>query len=213
MFLCPLFSQWFYISLNVQESLDREYQRQRITGRTLDYLHTGLHILEENAVYVSVSFLVFSVVNLALDFFLLVGSCCKIRLLMLPWLLVSMLELVLLGGPLVLVTDILVLHLLSVQGHLLPCLLLTNIPALLTILLMSAWCLVLAAYVSLGPAQVDQQAEGRQGGLEVECEVRSRARHSQYTQFYRQRHRHARPHQPSEVNIYPTLPPLSSMAG
>jgi len=159
----------------LKESLDREYQRERITGRTLDYLHTGLHILEENAVYVSVSFLVFSVVNLALDFFLLVGSCCKIRLLMLPWLLVSMLELVLLGGPLVLVTDILVLHLLSVQGHLLPCLLLTNIPALLTILLMSAWCLVLAAYVSLGPAQVDQQAEGRQGGLEVECEVRSRA--------------------------------------
>ena len=69
----------FNISLIVQESLDREYQRERITGRTLDYLHTCLHLMEENAVYVSTSFLVFGALNLALDFFLLVGSCCKIR--------------------------------------------------------------------------------------------------------------------------------------
>ena len=137
-----------------------------------------------------------------------------VRVLMLPWLLVSMLELILLGGPLVLVTDVLVLHLLSVQGHLLPSLLLTNLPALLTILLMSTWCLVLAAYVSLGQPHLPSQAEGREVGVEVEAEVSSRAsRHSQYTQFYKPRHSHARPHQPTDVNLYPTLPPLSSIAG
>ena len=69
----------FYVSIIVEESLDREYQRERITGRTLDYLQTCLHLLEENAVYLSISFLVFGAVNLALDLFLLVGSCCKIR--------------------------------------------------------------------------------------------------------------------------------------
>ena len=35
--------------------------------------------MEENAIYVSTSFLVFGVVNGALDFLLLVGSCCKMR--------------------------------------------------------------------------------------------------------------------------------------
>ena len=69
----------FYLSINGQESLDREYQRERITGGTLDYLHTCLHMLEENAIYVSTTFLVFGVLNGALDLLLLVGSCCKIR--------------------------------------------------------------------------------------------------------------------------------------
>ena len=138
-----------------------------------------------------------------------------VRLLMLPWLLVSMLELILLGGPLVLVTDVLVLQLVSVQGNLLPSILLTGIPALLTIFLMFAWCLVLAAYVSLGQPHLPSQAEGREVGLEVEAEVdrRQHSRHSQYTQFYKPRHSHARPHQPSDVNLYPTLPPLSSIPG
>ena len=143
------------------------------------------------------------------------------RVLMLPWLLVSMLELILLGGPLVVLTDLLVLHL-SLQGHLLPGLLLTNIPALLTILLLAVWCLVLAAYVSLGQAHRACQADSREVALkgeaeaEVEAELSSHhSRHSQYTQFYKPRHRHARPHQPTGVNLYPTptLPPLSSIAG
>ena len=144
------------------------------------------------------------------------------RLLMLPWLLASMLQLVLLGGPLVILTDLLVLQL-SLQGTtpLALQLLLTLLPALLTIILMAVWCLVLAAYVSLGPAQSGGRGERREVAMkeeeeEEEVEVRSHhCRHSQYTQFYKPRHRHARPHQPTGVNLYPTptLPPLSSLAG
>ena len=86
---------------------------------------------------------------------------------MLPWLLLRMLELILLGGPLVVLTDLLVLHL-SLQGHLLPGLLLTNIPALLTLLLMAVWCLVLGAYVSLGQASLASKAAGREAALKVD---------------------------------------------
>ena len=83
---------------------------------------------------------------------------------MLPWLLLRMLELILLGGPLVVLTDLLVLQL-SLQGHLLPGLLLTNLPALLTLLLMALWCLVLGAYVSLGQASQASKAAGREAAL------------------------------------------------
>ena len=69
----------FHISDDGQESLEREHQKERITDRTLEYLHSCLQVMEENAVYVSISFLVFGAVNIALDFFLLVGSCCKMR--------------------------------------------------------------------------------------------------------------------------------------
>ena len=91
---------------------------------------------------------------------------------MLPWLLASMLQLVLLGGPLVILTDLLVLQL-SLQGTtpLALQLLLTLLPALLTIILMAVWCLVLAAYVSLGPAQSGGRGERREVAMKEEEEI------------------------------------------
>lgn len=133
------------------------------------------------------------------------------RLLMLPWLMVRMVEMILAGGPLVILTDLLALHL-SLEGLLLPGLLVTSLPPLVTILLMSVWCLVLATYVRLGQADRSRQGEGRaEEGVGVEAVGRPhQARHSQYTQFYKPRHAHARPHQPEDtVNLYPTLPPLA----
>ena len=68
-----------FISNIGQESLEREHQKERITDKTLEYLHRCLQVMEENAVYVSTSLLVFGAVNIALDFLLLVGSCCRMR--------------------------------------------------------------------------------------------------------------------------------------
>ena len=126
---------------------------------------------------------------------------------MLPWLLVKMLELILLGGPLVIVTFLLAVHF-TLGGHLMVSLLITSLPPLITILLMCVWCVVLGVYVKLGESSLSlgREVVCVEGEVVREVVRPGQVRHSQYTQFYKPRHSHARPHQPTGVNLYPTLP-------
>merc|ERR1712088_627455 len=67
--------------------------------------------------------------NVFVDILLLAGACCRTRCLLLPWLILSMLELVVLGCPTVIFF---------------------SAPTLLVLVAMACWLTVLAAYWALG---------------------------------------------------------------
>ena len=62
-----------------QESLETQYERERISQSTLQHLQTCLDLVRDNAIYISFTVLVFGTVNMAVDFFLLIGTCCRMR--------------------------------------------------------------------------------------------------------------------------------------
>ena len=80
----------------------------QVTKQELDLFITGLI---DNVEQSSVVTLTLAALNLATNLTLLVGSCCRLSCLLLPWLVVSMVEVVVLAVPATIFCSLLGLYL------------------------------------------------------------------------------------------------------
>jgi len=188
-----------------QDALLVEYHKKSITLTTLESLQGCLNTLGEHAIFGSLSVVACAGTNILLDFLLLIGACCGVRCLLLPWLIVSMLQLVLLGCPTVIFFSLLGTYLL-LQEQFLPSLISFSTPTFLVLIAMTIWLTVLAAYWSLGSKASSQQeynkatAKARLAPLDG-YQVAHKPRHSRS-----HGHSHSHAVTTSNVNLYPTLP-------
>lgn len=190
---------------SLQKALIEEYQKKSITMTTLESLQRCLNKIGENAIFGSLTIVAFSGTNILLDFFLLIGACCGVRCLLLPWLLVSMLQLILLGCPTVIFFSLLGTYLL-LQGQFLLSLISFSTPTFLVLVVMTVWLTVLAAYWSLGskPAHEYSKATAKArlaqlDGYKIVHTGKQMRRNDEPSRPYR----HSANNNP---NLYPTLP-------
>jgi len=202
----------------LQERLLSEYHRKAITLTALEHLQGLLNSAGENAGIAALAVVSLAATNIVMDLFLLIGACCRVRCLLLPWLIISMVELILLGCPTVICFSLLGAYLL-IQGLFLPAILSFSTPTLLVLLAMAIWLTVLAAYWALKPAKQYQEikellpkAGSEQPPLPPERPLRIQAyQHSQFKQYNNPRHMPPQtkpcpiPSAPNP-NLYPTLP-------
>jgi len=133
----------------VQGRLREELHRKTITESSLQDLQSLLEGVANNVGLGSVVIVSVASANIFMDVLLLIGACCRVRCLVLPWLIVSMLELVILGCPTVIFFSLLGVYLLR-QGLLLAAIFSFSAPTLLVLVAMACWLTVLAAYWALG---------------------------------------------------------------
>jgi len=196
----------------LQEKLLEEYHKKALTLVSLQNLQGLLNSVGENAGLGALVVVCVASVNIGMDFLLLIGACCRVRCLLLPWLILSMLELIILGCPTVIFFSLLGTYLLA-QGLFLPALLSFSTPTLLVLLAMAIWLTVLAAYWALGVKYFEED-EPQPHLTPQERPVQFHAHnHAQYTQYNNPRHHTSTqrgpntPHPPAtNTNLYPTLP-------
>merc|ERR1712013_76727 len=85
--------------ITLQERLLVEYHKKSLTLSSLENLQGLLNCVGENAGYGALAVVCLAATNILVDFLLLIGSCCRVRCLLLPWLILSMMELIILGCP------------------------------------------------------------------------------------------------------------------
>jgi len=194
----------------IKRTAEEEFSRQRITESCLQAVTYYVSYVSQHAIFVSLVVFVWNSVNLLMDFTLLIGSCCRVRCLVLPWLIVSIIQLLIIGCPLVICSSYIAIYFL-LQGDYTSSLLTTFIPTLIILFLLLFWSTVLAAYIQMGQARVARYNRGR-GRSSLQAEQHSQPllshhgyKHSQYTQFYQPRHKHTQPLGPTNLNLYPTL--------
>lgn len=192
----------------IQRTAEEEFSKQRITESCLQTITYYVSYISQHAICVSLTVFVWNSVNILLDFTLLIGSCCRVRCLVLPWLIVSIIQLLILGCPLVICSSYFALYFL-IQGDYFSSLLATFIPTFIILFLLLFWCTVLSAYIQMGQARIARYNRGR-GSLQTEQHHQPLLshhgyKHSQYTQFYQPRHKHTQPLGPTNLNLYPTL--------
>jgi len=204
----------------VQERLREEFRRKTITQSSLADLQSLLEGVANNVTLGSLLIVTVASANVFVDILLLIGACCSTWCLTLPWLILSMLEIIILGCPTVIFFSLLGVYLLR-QGLLLPAVLSFSAPTLLVLVAMACWLTVLAAYWALGRRGRQEGAEERGPG---ECEEvpliqdpQLQPTHQynlgQYPQYYPQ-HQQQGPSAPPQVSpvdknnphLYPTLP-------
>jgi len=192
------------------------YKQLRITEAGLETLEHRIAVIGDHGIVFSLALFIWNSLNIILDLMLMVGASCGVRCLFLPWLAVSLLQLVVVGCLTVLVTAYTSLCLL-LQGALVTSLVITFLPTLAVLGLLGLWLIVLAGYRHLGKTRVAKctgtSCEGSSsddaGCLGENLVTNSPSyRHApaQYTQFYGARHRHTRPMGPVDLTLYPTLP-------
>ena len=146
----------------------------QVTKQELDLFITGLI---DNVEQSSVVTLTIAALNLATNLTLLVGSCCRLSCLLLPWLVVSMVEVVVLAVPATIFCSLLGLYLyckvapgylypgltlaLPLQGILVASVVVVAVPASLLLVSLVTWLTVLAAYLR-SPRKQEEQVQGHQ---------------------------------------------------
>jgi len=195
-----------------QEMLEKEYKNQAITKSTLENLQSFLEGVSENTQFTGVVVVCVASINIFLDVFLLIGSCCHVSILLLPWLILSMVKLIFLGCPAVIFFSLLAVYL-YVQGLVLPSLVLLSLPVAMAILSLVVWCMVLAAYNTLQTKTGRQEPDESESIEPLISDVGPVGSTSynlgQYPQYYPQNHP-AQPcgpsSQPSGPSSQPTAP-------
>jgi len=129
-------------SLSWLHTAHANYHLDNATRQDLDIFIDGFISNVDNS---SVVTLVISCVNLLTAFFMIAGSCCRLSWLMLPWLVVSMLELLTIALPATVFFSLVGVYL-YFKGLLVASILVTAVPASLLLLNLILWLTVLAAY-------------------------------------------------------------------
>jgi len=203
----------------LQDKLREEYRRQTITESSRADLQSLLEGVGDNVGLGSLVIVCVASANILVDILLLIGSCCGVRCLVLPWLILSMLELVVLGCPTVIFFSLLGVYLLR-QGMFFPAIFSFSAPTLLVLVAMAAWLTVLAAYWALGRrARMEAEGEAGRGDTEVQPliqdgTVSNQYNLGQYPQYYPPQNPQQGPSAPPQVtptdknnpHLYPTLP-------
>jgi len=205
----------------VQDKLRDEFEKKAITKTSFEDLQSLLDGVANNVGIGSLVVVVVASANVFVDVLLLVGACCRTRCLLLPWLILSMLELVVLGCPTVIFFSLLGVYLLR-QGLFIPAVFSFSAPTLLVLIAMACWLTVLAAYWALGRrSRIEEEEAGGRGEAEVQPLIQEHPHVShqynlgQYPQYYPQQQQIQQgPSAPPQVSptdknnphLYPTLP-------
>lgn len=204
----------------LQEKLREEYRRKTITESSLADLQSLLEGVGDSVGLGSLLVVSVASANILVDILLLIGACCGARCLVLPWLILSMLELVILGCPTVIFFSLLGVYLLR-QGLLIAAIFSFSAPTLLVLLAMAAWLTVLAAYWALGKrSRIEEEEEAARGESEVQPLIQDQGHPSNqynlghYPQYYPSQNPQQGPSAPPQVtptdksnpHLYPTLP-------
>jgi len=207
---------------SLQEALLEEFHKKSITQTTLDSLQGCLNTIGENAIVVSLAIVACSGTNILIDFFLLIGACCGVRCLLVPWLLVSMIQLIFLGCPTVIFFSLLGTYLL-LQGQFLLSLVSFSTPTFLVLVAMTVWLTVLAAYWALGTKTAHEYSKATAKARLAHLDGYKIVQHQQHGKRRDDGHRHSRhqaghsghsghsghvshPAPGNNPNLYPTLP-------
>jgi len=187
-----------------------------LTENTLKQLRNLLDDVGENAWLGCLVSVGVAGTNMLLDLFLLVGACCRVRCLALPWLIVSLLEIVVLGCPTVIFFSILGIYL-YVENLVVPALISFSAPGVLVLGSLLVWFIVLSAYNNIknqpGYADNDQRDQEVQPLMSNEQQGATTSYNlGHYPQYYP-------PHNPgpsappqttpsdkNNPHLYPTLP-------
>ena len=94
-----------------KEMLEKEHQKEVITKSTLENLKSFLDGFGENTNFTAIFVVAVASVNIFLDVFMLIGSCCNVSCLLLPWLILSMLKLIIIWIPTVIFFSLLGVYL------------------------------------------------------------------------------------------------------
>lgn len=207
----------------VQEKLREEFHKKTITESALADLQSLLEGVGDKIGVGSIVIVSVASANILMDVFLLIGACCRVRCLVLPWLILSMLELVILGCPTVIFFSLLGVYLLR-QGLFLPAVFSFSAPTFLVLVAMACWLTVLAAYWALGRRnRLEAGEQAGRGESEVQPLIQEQQHGNnqynlgQYPQYYpqqQQQHQQQGPSAPPQVtptdknnpHLYPTLP-------
>jgi len=201
----------------VQEKLREEFRKKTITETSLADLQSLLDGVANNVGIGSLVVVVVASANVFMDILLLVGACCRTRYLLLPWLILSMLELVVLGCPTVIFFSLLGVYLLR-QGLFFPAIFSFSAPTLLVLVAMACWLTVLAAYWALGRRSRVEEEEAGRGESEVQPLIQDQGHVAhqynlgQYPQYYPQQQQgpsappQVTPTDKNNPHLYPTLP-------
>jgi len=196
----------------MQEMLDSEHRKEVITKSTLENLKSFLDGFGENTKTTSIFVVAMASVNIFLDVFMLIGSCFNISCLILPWLILSMIKLIIVWIPTVIFFCLLGVYL-YVQGLVLPSILLLSFPATMTFISLVVWVMVLTAYSTMGKKQKLEEpieSESAEPLIPEHPPVEGTSYNlGQYPQYYP-------PHTPGQSYgpiSQPTAPPQSSPPG
>ena len=94
-----------------KDMLEKERQKAVITKSTHENLQSFLDGVGENTNFTAIFVVAVASVNIFLDVFMLIGSCCNVSCLLLPWLILSMLKLIIIWIPTVIFFSLLGVYL------------------------------------------------------------------------------------------------------
>lgn len=200
--------------------LEQQYEQKAITESSLADLRQLLNDISEHAGVGTLVGVSLAGTNILLDLLLLIGTCCRIKCLVLPWLVLSLLQILILGCPTVIFFSLLGTYLL-VQGMLIPAICSFSTPSLLVLVSMLVWLTVLAAYWNLNRLPTCQEEEIRDTeSVQPLMAHESQGGHAAYNLGGHYPHYYPPPAAPSgpsappqttptdknNPNLYPTLP-------
>jgi len=205
---------------HLQFMLEDAYERKELTENTLIQLRELLNSVNEKACIGALVCVSVAGLNILLDLLLLIAACCRVRCLALPWLIFSMLEILVLGAPTVIFFSILGIYL-FIQGLVIPSIVSFSAPVALVVGSLLVWLVVLSAYWNIGrnnnysdDDQREQEVqplmshEVPQGGQSASYNL------GHYPQYYPPHNPPAGPSAPPQTtptdknnpHLYPTLP-------
>lgn len=130
---------------SLQRLLESQYERKIITATTMADQRQLLDDLAEHANLLAVSIGAVALTNLFLDILLLIGSCCRVRCLVMLWLIVMMLEILILGCPCVIFFSLLGVYFTTYHQYLEAAAAFSS-PTIIVVSAVVVWFTVLAGY-------------------------------------------------------------------
>jgi len=191
----------------MQDMLEKEYKKEVITKSTLENLKDFLSGFGENIGFTSILIISVASLNIFMDVFMLIGSCCNVSCLLLPWLILSMLKLIIIWIPAVIFFALLGVYL-YVQGLFIPSLILFSVPGTMALMSLIVWLMVLTAYSAIGKKPTSEQTDELESIEPLIPGPSGRTSYNlgQYPQYYPPH----TPAQPCGPISQPTAPPQSS---
>jgi len=132
----------------LQKLLEAQYEDKKITGPTMADQRKLLDDFAEHADILAIAVFVLGATNILLNSLLLIGSCCRVRCLVLLWLVVVMLEILVLGCPTVIFFSLLGVYF-TTYHQLVAAAVAFSSPTVIVVAAVLVWFTVLAAHGAL----------------------------------------------------------------
>lgn len=205
---------------NMHRMLEEEYEEKGVTQKTLIQIRQLLNSISEHAWIGAIVGCCLAAFNIFLDLLLLIGACCRVRCLFVPWLVFSILEIIFLGVPIALFFSLLGTYL-FVEGLLIASIVSFAAPCTIVLGYLLVWLIVLVGYWNAHKITFTQMDDNRE--LEVQplinqdaqCVAGTSYNLGQYPQYYPPHSSSAggpsappqtTPPEKNNPNLYPTLP-------